>query len=197
MSDEPKPNKGELIPSINRSLARKESGLVKRGLELIHEFKKQPVLVQIGNNETSFTDLFSYLIKEVIKDKYDLILGSSDSGQELIKLAKKGKIDILILVIENIYFSGCHSFEDRLVNILRLITQFKMAYGRPVIALSAFTEKDCPVIARVKLAADFYFQMPYEADAFQEAFEKCLEMLQSLDEVPRKRLEGSARHTTT
>ena len=30
MSDESKPNKGELIPSINRNLARKKSGPVKR-----------------------------------------------------------------------------------------------------------------------------------------------------------------------
>jgi len=39
MSDDPKPEKGELIPSTNRSLARKKSGLVRRGLQLLQEKK--------------------------------------------------------------------------------------------------------------------------------------------------------------
>lgn len=197
MSDEPKANKGELIPSINRSLARKKSGLAKRGLELIHELKKQQVRVQIGNAfEVVFTELFSDLIKEVIKDKYNLKLGSSSYGQELLELAENGTIDIFILLMNNIRFSGVDSVGDRLVNSLQLITQIKMTYGRPVIALSAWKE-DSSLIARAKLAADFYLQMPCKIDAFMDAFEKCLEMLPRFDEVPRKRFKGSAGHTTT
>jgi hypothetical protein len=45
MSEEPKPNKGELIPSINRNLARKKSGLVNRRLELMSELKKQELKI--------------------------------------------------------------------------------------------------------------------------------------------------------
>ena len=187
MSDEPKPNKGELIPSINRSLARKKSGLAKRGLELLHELKKQQVRVQIGNAfEIAFTNIFSILIKKVIKDKYNLKLGSSSYGQELLELAENGAIDIFILIMNNIRFSGVDSVGDRLVNSLQLITQIKMTYGRPVIALSAW-EEDSSLIARAKLVADFYLQMPFKTDAFMDAFEKCLEMLPGFDEVPRKR----------
>ena len=51
-----------------------------------------------------------------------------------------------------------------------------MTYGRPVIAMSSWTE-DSSLISRAKLAADFYLQMPFKIDAFLEAFEKCLEML--------------------
>ena len=68
MSNEPKPNKAELIPSINRSLAIKRSGLVKRGLDLLQEKRQQQVRVLIGNHEDSLiNDIFS----EVIKSKYD------------------------------------------------------------------------------------------------------------------------------
>jgi hypothetical protein len=185
MSDEPKPNKGELIPSINRSLARKKSGLVKRGLELIHELNKQQVRVQIGNTfEVSFTGIFYDLIKEVIKDKYDLVLRTSSYGQELLELAENGAIDIFILIMNNMRFSSVNSIdiEDRMVNSLQLITKIKTTYGRPVIALSGWTE-DSPLIARAKLAADFYLPMPFEIDAFTEAFEKCLEMLDTSDGV--------------
>ena len=95
MSDEHKPNKGEFIPSINRSLARKNSGLVKRGLELVHELKKQQVRVLIGNFDGWLTDLVSKLIKKVIKDKYDLEVGSSVYGEELLELAEKEAVDIV------------------------------------------------------------------------------------------------------
>ena len=196
MSDEPKPNKGELIPSINRSLARKKSGLAKRGLELIYELKKPQLRVLIGNFEESMNDIFAEVIKEVIKSKYDLKVRLSFYGEEILELAENGAIDIFVLIMNNIRFSGVDSVGDRLVNSLQLITQIKMTYGRPVIALSGLKE-DSALIARAKLAADFYFKMPFKIDAFIEAFEKCLEMLPRFDEVPRKKFKGSAGHTIT
>ena len=196
MSNEPKHDKGELIPSINRSLARKRSGLVKRGLELIQEQKKQQVRVQIGGGiETMFIDLFSEVIKEAIKDKYDLILGSSSYGEEILELAEKGTVDIFILIMNNIRFSSVDFVGDHLENSVQLITQFKTTYGRPVIAMSGY--KEHPAVAKAKLAADFYFHLPFKMDAFIEAFEKCLEMLPGLDEVPRKGFKRSTGHTTT
>ncbi len=182
MSDEPKPNKGELIPSINRSLARKKSGL-PNGLELIHELKKPQVRVLIGNFEESMNDIFSEVIKEVIKNKYDLKVRLSFYGEEILELAENGAIDIFILIMNNIWFSGVDSVENRLVNSLQLITQIKMTCGRPVIALSTWKE-DHSLVARAKLAADFYLQMPFNMDAFIETFKKCLEMLPGFDEVP-------------
>ena len=165
--------------------------LVGRALE--HKLKKQPVRVQIGNHEASFTYLFSDLIKDVMKDKYQLILGASDGWAEL-KLVKKDTIDILILIINNLWTT--RAGEDSMMESLQFIAEFKTAYGKPVIAFCAYTEEDCPVIAKVKLAADFYFQLPFNVETFMEAFEKCLEMLHSFDEVPRKRLERLAEHTT-
>jgi hypothetical protein len=181
MSDEPKPNKGELIPSRNRSLARKKSGLVNRGLEPMSGL---------------LNDVLSELIKEVIKDKYHLKLGSSSYGEDLLELAENGAIDIFILIMNNIRFSSVDSVGDRLVNSLQLITQIKTTYGRPVIVSSGW-EENSSLIARAKLAADFYLQLPFKVDAFMEAFEKCLEMLPGFDDVPRNRFKGNAGHTTT
>lgn len=197
MTDKPKPNKGELIPSINRSLARKKSGLVKRGLELIHELKKQQVRVLIGNFDDDLTDLFHVLIKQVIKDKYDLKVRSSFYGEEILKLAAKESVDLLILIINNISFRPENSVQDRLENSLHLITEIKTRHGRPVIALSGLGENYSSLIAKAKLAADFYFPLPFETDAFMKAIEKCLTMLNGFDEISRKRLKGSAGHTTT
>ena len=110
MSNESKPNKSELIPSRNRNLARKKSGLVNRELEPISELKKQQVRVQIGNFENPLNEVLSELIKEVIKDKYDLKLGSSSYGEDLLELAENGAINIFILIMNNIRFSSVDSY---------------------------------------------------------------------------------------
>jgi len=197
MSGEAKPNKGELIPSINRSLAIKRSGLVKRGLDLIHELKKQQVRVLIGNLNDPLNDLLSAIMKEVIKNKYDLKLGSSSYGEEMVELAENGAIDIFILIMENILFSSGDSVGDRLVKSVQLVTQIKAAYGRPVIVLTGLTTRHSSLMAKAKLAADFFFPIPFQPVAFMEAFQRCLEMLPGFDEVPRKRLKGGAEHNIT
>ena len=66
-----------------------------------------------------------------------------------------------------------------------------------MIVLSGLGDNDSSLIARAKLAADFFFPLPFETDAFRKAFEKCLTMLNGFDEISRKRLKGSAGHTTT
>jgi CheY-like chemotaxis protein len=196
MSDDSKPNKNELIPSTNRSLVRRK-GLVKRGLDLIPGLKRQQVRVQIGNfDDDGITEICSDLIKEVIKDKYDLKLGSSFYGEELIELAENAAIDIFILIINNIRFRPDYSVQERLENSLQLIIKIKTTTGRPVIALSGLTE-DSSLIAKAKHAADFYFPLPCKPEVLMEAFEKCLEMLPGFVEVPRKRFKGNIGHTAT
>ncbi|MFQ5752656.1 MAG: hypothetical protein ACE5HI_11720 [bacterium] len=80
---------------------------------------------------------------------------------------------------------------------MQLIAEIKTRYGRPVIVLSGLTENYSSLIARAKLAADFFCLLPFETDAFMKAIEKCLTMLNGFDEISRKRLKGSAGHTTT
>lgn len=174
MSDEPKPNKSELIPSINRSLARKKSGLVKRGLELIYELQNQQVRVLIGNFDDAINDLFSELIKEVIKNKYDLKVVLSFYGEEILELADKESVDIFILIISNIRFRPFYPPQERMEKSLQLINQIKRTYGRPVIVLSGLGENYSSLIARAKIAADFFFPLPCAPVAFMEAIEKCL-----------------------
>lgn len=196
MSNEPKPNKGELIPSRTSSLVRKKSGLIKRGLELIYELKNQQVRVLIGNFDDAMNDIFSELIKGVIKNKYDLKVLLSFYGEEILELADNESVDIFILIMNNIRFRPVYTVQERMENSLQLITQIKTTYGKPVIVLSGWT-KDSSLIARAKLAADFFFPLPFELDAFREAIEKCFDMLPRFYEVPRKRLKVSAGHTTT
>jgi hypothetical protein len=179
-----KPNKGELIPSGTRSLARKKSDLAKRELELIYVLKNEQVRVLIGNFEDSLNELFS----KIIKSKYDSMIRLSFSGEEILELAENGVIDIFILIINNIQFSIADSAGDFLGKSLQLITQIKTTYGKPVIALSTW-EENSSIITRAKLIADFYLQMPFKIDAFMDAFEKCLNMLPKFNGIQRKKSE--------
>ncbi len=200
MNDKSKSNKGELIPSIDCSLAEKKSGLVKRGLELIHELKKQQVQVVIGNGDDLINDLITEIIKKVIKNKYDLKVFIFSYGEEILEIADKESVDIFIFIMNNLFHRrGCNIFEDRFENSLQLITQIKTTYRRPVIALLSRTM--ClgypSYVTEVKIAADFFFQMPFKCDPFREAIEKCFDRLPGFDEISRKRLKVSEKPTIT
>ena len=75
MSDEYDPNKGEVTLCKNRSLTLRRSGLVKGGLKLIEQPKKQEVNIAIVSHDSLVTFLISTHLKDVIDaDNYDLKL---------------------------------------------------------------------------------------------------------------------------
>jgi len=197
MSEKPRSNKGEFIPSRNRSLAKKKSGLIKRGLELIHKLKKQQVRILIGNFDDPLTDLFHELIKEFIKNKYDLKVESSFYGEEILEFAENGTVDLFVLILNNIQFRTFYPPQERMEKSLQLIKQIKRIYGRPVIVLSGLEENNSSLIARAKLDADFFFPLPFAPVAFMDAIEKCFDMLPGFYEVPRKGLKGRKVHNIT
>jgi hypothetical protein len=141
----------------------------------IEELKKEQVQVLVGNFNDPLNDLLTEIIKEVIKDKYDLKLRVAFYGEDIVKLANRESIDIFILILNNIRFRPVYPVQERLETSSQLITQIKMTHGRPVIVLSGRLE-DSWLVARTKRAVDFFFLLPFEANAFKEAIEKCLNM---------------------
>src|SRR4030042_6795793 len=104
MDDKPDSNKNALTLYRNRSLAIKRSGLVKRGLELLHEPKKRQVRVVIGDGNQQFITLYSGMIETLLEDRYDLKVRSSFYCEELLEIAENGSVDIFIFTLNNIYF---------------------------------------------------------------------------------------------
>ena len=138
---------------------------------------KRQVNILIGNLDDGLTDLLSELIRDVIKDKYDLKVRSSAYGEELLKLAENRTVDIFILVLNNIKFIDNLSYTMAMASVMNLITFFKKTYEKPVIALSDWIT-DSPFVMMAKLSADFFFPLPFEHDSFKEAIQKCLEKCQ-------------------
>jgi hypothetical protein len=196
MSKESRPNKGELIPSINHSLAKKKSGLVKRGFELISELKKEVTLSFTDYQEGSTGKVLHHYISLKISDRYNVKDKWSYYGDELLEFAETEIVDIFILNLNCITNSGeTLGLDGRLEYSYKIVTQIKKA--NPVSLIIAFS--GWPNQAeRAKLAgADFYLEMPFKLEDIMQVVEKCLNMLHGFDRISRKRLKGSAGHTTT
>jgi DNA-binding NarL/FixJ family response regulator len=197
MSDRNDPKKGDLILSGNRSLAIRRLDLVKRGLELVQELKKRHLEVVIGDHGGVggvFSELLSAYIQEVIENKYDLKVRTFFYGEELLEQVENGAVDILILMINNIRFRHDDPPRRRIQASLQLLAKIKTIYHVPVIALSGSIYPSLVRQGRLIAGSDFFFSVPFEADAFMEAIKKCLDMLPGFAEVSRKRIKGSAGH---
>jgi len=187
MSDDPKPNKGELIPSTNRGLARKKSGLVKRGLELMSELKKQELKICFADyGDGGIGEVLCEVIRSKISDKYNVKDRWSYYGDRLLEFAETGAVDIFILNLNCITNSGeTLDGHGRLQHSYKIITQIKATYPTfLIIAHSGWGNQ----AERAKLAgADFYFEDPMNLEDFMEAIEKCLDMLPKFNGIQRKR----------
>ncbi len=189
----------ESLEKVHRDLiANKSSSLVKRALDDLARLKAQPpsgpehtmdllkkrqIRVVIGNYVEHLNNLFSELIKEVIKDKYSLTIKSVFYGEELMKIAENAEADIFIVVVNNIRFRPFYPPQKRIEKSVQLITQIKRAFDKPMIVVFPLELEE-----RVRqTGADFYyfplylyefdddFQLYDEFDDdFMMAFEKCM-----------------------
>ena len=167
-----------IILPLNTILTKEKFGLIKCSSELVHDSKKKQLRVLMGNFDDALNGSILDLIQLMIKNKYELNFFRSDYGPEIMDLAERELIDIFILVINNIDHWAFNALEDRLEASLKLITQIKAIYEKPVIALCGW-RKDTSVIDRAKQYADFFFLMPFEFDVLKDAIEKCLDKIKN------------------
>ena len=190
MSNRHDPNKRELILSINRSLAIKKSGIVKRGLELISDLKKQELKIVFADYPPGLTHkpLHEY-IRLTISDKYNVKDRWSYYGGELLKFAEAGEADIFILNLNCITNSGeTLDIYERLEHSYKIVTQIKTTYPTSLIVAHSGWENQAE---RAKLAgADFFFDQPMYFEDVMEAIEKCLNMLPKFNEIQQNVLKG-------
>lgn len=189
MSDWHDTNKGELILSRNRSLIIKKSGIVKRGLELISELKKQELKIVFAEYEDGLMEeILCEFVKSKISYKYNIKDRGSYYGDELLEFAETGAVDIFILNPNCIMNPGeTLGLHGRLEHSYKIITQIKTMYPTPLIIAHSSLGYQAE---RAKLAgADFYFDDPIILEDFMEAIEKYLNMLPKFNGIQRKRSE--------
>jgi hypothetical protein len=171
------PNMVKLIPSKERKKLIKMFGIEE--LDPINESKMTQVRVLHNFKHILPADDLSFLLKKANKGRYNLKINEFAGGEELIEIYEKGVIDIFILVLNNIWFSNPNSGVTSLERSVKLVSQIKSKYERPVAVIACCGyEVDSFLIERSKQTADFYFSLPFSMDAFIQAFEKCLRMIQ-------------------
>ncbi|NTU72718.1 hypothetical protein HGB07_00905 [Candidatus Roizmanbacteria bacterium] len=187
MSDEFSSINEEFIPLISSRVVKKISDLVKRGLGLTQEVKDKQITVLSATVDDLCSRVWSDFLKEITKNKCDLKFLFSFDSEEILNLADKKSIDVFILVIGNIVFRDDYTNDRYLENSLQLITHIKKVCEKPVIVVSSCLLIESPLIAQVRIAGNFHIQIPVKADAFRDAFNKCLDMLSDFEGNSRKR----------
>lgn len=140
----------------------------------MHKRKKRRMHVFIS--EEFLVELFSGLISEVTRDRFDLKVAVTTYADELLNLSKRRPFDLFVLFLNNVIFPDENPpGEDRIRKALRLLIHLKARYRKPIICLYGYP--DDPSYGRqTKLAgADFAFRAPCDAAPLREALEECLE----------------------
>jgi hypothetical protein len=172
----------QLTLSRNNSLAIIKSGLVKRGLELSNEIKKRHVRVLIGDHSwENVGPVISDYIQKQLSQNYDLQFKWAWYCEEILEFAEKRAIEIYILFLNNLRINRPAYGYDRIENSLKLISQIREEYGRPVIGL--YSTIGDSFVAEAKSVSDFFFMIPFKLDELMIAFDKCLKMLPEFGET--------------
>ena len=156
------------------SLAIIKSGLVKRGLELSNETQKKRLRVLIGDDDISMIgEVVGDYLKDVFSKDYAIKIDSLCYSEEILEQVKRGMVDILILNSNTIRSSTIsHNGFDPFTEALKISSQIKSEYRRPIILLSGITKGW--YVEKAKSASDFFFPLPVKLEELKEAFKKCL-----------------------
>ena len=177
--------RGAIVKAPTTSLQKTSSGLVRRAIQDIERLKKKVEIV-IGDVNDEIIDLIADCAREAMKGRCDINVSSFKYGEDMLEYTRSGAGDIFIIYLNNIMLRSARSFEERMENALQLVTHIKTTLGKPVIVLSSTRYESYSI--RGKLAADFFFQMPFKYIALIASIQKCLNMLPGFE----KSLGGGA-----
>jgi hypothetical protein len=164
------------IQALQKNLPREAKQMQESMDNLSVKSMKKPLRALIGNHDNNMNDLISEIIKEVIDNKYDLIIHSSFHSEEILEIAEQDSIDIFIIILNNIKYTSDSPYQGWVENAIGLITQIKTIYVKPVIVFSGISDNPS-LIDKAKQVSDFFFLLPFEPESFIKAIEKCFEML--------------------
>jgi len=165
-SDTPPADKSELTLTINRSF--------------IPEREKRELKIGFADYEWGKVgEVICRVIRKGIGDKYEIKDRWSYYGDELLKFAQTGAVDIFILNLNCIdIFEENLGLRGRLEYSYQIISQIKTNCSTPIIAYSGWSKQ----AARAESAGvDFYLDMPFKVEDIMPAFEECLKMLSESD----------------
>jgi len=136
---------------------------------------KERRVIGICGGDSDMEKFYVSYIADRFGDTYELVIQAAGHGyaHELSELVDKCKIDLLILVLENIIFRGDN--QNRYKKAVNLVRQINEEYGMPIIAMSAVKEDAFINEENVKSAGASYFaEIPCNFEKFGEAVKVCL-----------------------
>jgi DNA-binding NarL/FixJ family response regulator len=149
---------------------------------LRERMKKTLLQILIADIDELLADTLSSIVREALGEKYEVKFVFNPHGDQLLKLAESGKFDIYILTLNNIVFRSQNlPPERRLKKSLDLVANLKTQHGKPIITLSGSIDNVDLGKKAMRAGADFYFQLPVGADAFENAIHECLTLVPAIE----------------
>ncbi len=128
--------------------------------------------VLIGDSEPILIEYVSELIEGVVGDDCKVEVSASHEADELLALAESRSTDLFVLCLNNVLFpAGNMPPAVRIQQALRLISDLKERFDRPIIALSGLPQYTRQA---TMVGADYSFDRPFDLDDFRDAVKGCL-----------------------
>jgi len=128
--------------------------------------------VLIGDSDEPVIEIVTELSKEVVGGDRELGVYSSHKADRILELAESHPIDLLVLFLNNILFHHDNMPPcDRMRQALRLVSDLKVKYDRPIIVICGLPEYERQAMM---VGADYFFQRPFDLNEFRDALSDCL-----------------------
>lgn len=125
----------------------------------------QARVILIGETDSDLTTIFTESIHEALGDDYHIGILTGGSGEALDQLADDNVVDMFLLHLNNVMFGdGTRTVKDRIAEACKQIRSFKLAYQKPVMAVSSNEDYKA---AALEAGADTFVKIPVEPAVLQ------------------------------
>lgn len=163
---------GIVEPGAKRIL----SGMVADTLALARSEKAKPLFTVLAGSD-HFVDLWKFLVKSKLRERYEVRILRFETETELIRLANEHPFDLVCLYLGNIFwteFKGPHqgdwlTDDFFLQHMVETLAKLQRTYGKPIIATQGMDWSK-----RFSGTGVSFLQAPFQVEEMRRAVESHL-----------------------
>jgi hypothetical protein len=142
--------------------------------------KRKEVCVLMSANDAGITSTLTMWVQAGIGQKYPLQITETPFSRKLLEHAENNPVDIFIFVLNNMIIDEgvSDSAPLPLRKALKLVSEVKAKYKKPVIAMAGWPSDPAFSEEVRKAGADYFFPLPFPGPEFQETINRCMNIPQ-------------------
>ena len=132
----------------------------------------QARVILIGETESEILEIISHAVHEALDDNYHVGILAGGTIEQLNQLVEDNVVDLFVLHINNVSSGqGNETVKSRVEQAMALISSFKIAFQKPVIAISSNEDYKPKAL---EAGADKFIKVPFEHAVFQSEIRSLL-----------------------